>query len=247
MKKAILSAKNLKKSFGQAHVLVGINLDVYQGDFTVIMGSSGSGKSTLLYALSGMDKATGGNVIYGDIDIVTASEKLLTALRAKEFGFVFQDTHLVGNMSLYENVLVAGYTGGGEKSEVVSRADMLFENMNLSEAKDRLPSAVSGGEAQRAAVARAVVSRPKILFADEPTGALNKANSQEVLDLFTALNDEGQTVLMVTHDKSAALRGNRILFLEDGKIKDELSFEKYSGENKERDEKLSEWLMRLGW
>ncbi len=247
MKNAILSANNLNKKFGENTVLSKVNLDVYEGDFTVIMGSSGSGKSTLLYALSGMDKATGGNVIYGDIDIVTASEKRLTALRAKEFGFVFQGTHLIGNMSLYENVLVAGYTGGGEKSEVVSRADTLFEKMNLKEAKDRLPSSVSGGEAQRAAVARAVIAQPKILFADEPTGALNKANSQEVLDLFTSLNGEGQTVLMVTHDKSAALRGNRIIFLEDGKIIDELSLEKYSGENKERDEKLSEWLMRLGW
>ncbi len=247
MKNTVLSVKNLNKAFGQTQVLANVNLDVYEGDFTVIMGSSGPGKSTLLYTLSGMDRATDGSVIYGDIDIVTASEKQLTALRTKDFGFVFQGTHLVGNMSLYENVLVAGYTGGGEKSEVVNRADMLFEKMNLSEAKNRLPSSVSGGEAQRAAVARAVIAQPKILFADEPTGALNKANSQEVLDLFTALNGEGQTILMVTHDKSAALRGNRIIFLDDGKIIDELSLEKHSGENGECDEKLSKWLMRFGW
>ncbi len=247
MKSAIITAKNLNKKFGDSTVLCNIDLEVYDGDFTVIMGSSGSGKSTLLYTLSGMDRATDGSVLYGETDIAKATEKQLTALRAKDFGFVFQGTHLVGNMSLYENVLIAGYTGGGNKSEVISRADMLFEKMNLVDAKDRLPSSVSGGEAQRAAVARAVIAQPKILFADEPTGALNKANSQEVLDLFTALNGEGQTVLMVTHDKSAALRGNRIVFLEDGKIIDELSLEKYSGENGDRDEKLSEWLVRLGW
>lgn len=247
MSNVVLSAKNLNKTFGQTQVLDVINLDVYEGDFTVIMGSSGSGKSTLLYALSGMDRATEGSVMYGDTDIVKASEKQLTALRATDFGFIFQGTHLVGNMSLYENVLVAGYVGGSEKTEVVKRADSLFEKMNLSEAKNRLPSSVSGGEAQRAAVARAVIAQPKILFADEPTGALNKANTQEVLDLFTALNGDGQTVLMVTHDKSAALRGNRIIFLEDGKIIDELLLEEYKGENKEREEKLTEWLNKFGW
>lgn len=247
MKKIVLSAKNIKKNFDKAQVLNGIDLDIYENDFTVIMGASGSGKSTLLYALSGMDRASDGSVLYGDTDIAKVSEKQLTALRAKEFGFVFQGTHLVSNMSLYENVLVAGYTGGGEKTEVITDANMLFEKMNLTEAKDRLPSAVSGGEAQRTAVARAVISKPKILFADEPTGALNKSNTQEVLNLFTALNDEGQTVLMVTHDKSAALRGNRIIFLEDGKIIDELSLDKFSGEDKEREEKLSKWLARLGW
>lgn len=247
MKNAILSAKKLNKSFGQTQVLVGINFDVYEGDFTVIMGSSGSGKSTLLYALSGMDRATEGSVMYGETDIVKATEKHLTALRATDFGFVFQGTHLVGNMSLYENVLVAGYVGGSEKTEVIKRADELFEKMNLKDAKDRLPSSVSGGEAQRAAVARAVIAQPKILFADEPTGALNKANTKEVLDLFTALNGEGQTVLMVTHDKTAALRGNRIVFLEDGKIIDELSLEAYNGEDKEREKNLTEWLNKFGW
>ena len=243
----LISAKNLIKKFGETQVLNGIDVRIYEGDFTVIMGSSGSGKSTLLYALSGMDRPTDGVILYGEKDLAAASEKELTALRAKEFGFVFQQTHLVDNMTLYENVLIAGYAAGGNKEDVKTRADMLMEKMNLSHAKDRLPSQVSGGEAQRAAVARAIISNPKILFTDEPTGALNKANTKEVLDLFSALNGEGQTVLMVTHDKSAALRGNRILYLEDGKVIDELKLSVYAPEDTEREETLTKWLSSLGW
>ena len=111
----------------------------------------------------------------------------------------------------------------------------------------RLPSAVSGGEAQRAAVARAVISKPELLFADEPTGALNKSNTDEVLNLFTDLNKQGQTILLVTHDKEAALRGNRILYIEDGAVIGELSLEPYQGRNKQREDKLSEWLETLRW
>lgn len=245
--KEILSAKNLIKSFGENQVLNDISVDIFEGDFTVIMGSSGSGKSTLLYALSGMDRPTSGSIMYGDKDIAAASEKELTVFRAKHFGFVFQQTHLVDNMTLYENVLIAGYAAGGKKEEVQARADMLIEKTNLLGAKDRLPSAVSGGEAQRAAVARAIISNPKIVFADEPTGALNKANTKEVLDLLSALNGEGQTVLMVTHDKSAALRGNRILYLEDGRIIDELKLSAYAPEDAGREEALTQWLSNLGW
>lgn len=245
--KTLLTAKNIVKTFGEAQVLMNINLDINEGDFTIIMGASGSGKSTLLYVLSGMDRPTDGEVLYGDVDIAEASEKQLTKLRSKDFGFVFQLTYLVSNLSLYENALMAGYAAGMPKDQVHSRVNILMEKMNLVQAKDRLPSSVSGGEAQRAAVARAVIATPKILFADEPTGALNKANTKEVLDLLTSLNKEGQTVLMVTHDKSAALRGNRILYLEDGKIIAELNLSKYEGNSKEREEKLSAWLSELGW
>lgn len=247
MKKVILSGKGIVKSFGENTVLHGIDIDVYDGDLTVIMGSSGSGKSTLLYALSGMDRINGGELFYRDRNITNASEKELTGLRANDLGFVFQRTHLINNLTLGENIRMAALIGNIPDNEAKMRADELITRMNLENAKDRLPSQVSGGEAQRAAVARAVITKPAILFADEPTGALNKANSEEVLNLFSSLNTEGQTVLLVTHDKEAALRGNRVLYLEDGALIGELELPKYTGKDRSREEKLTAWLEGLGW
>ena len=267
----IISGKNIVKTFGETKVLNEINIEVYDGDFTVIMGTSGSGKSTLIYCLSGMEQATEGTILYGDRNITGASEKELTKLRADKFGFVFQKTHLVSNLTLYENIMMAGLIGGrlGEK-EVRERAKELTSQMNLQDAVDRLPSQTSGGEAQRAAVARAVMGSPAVLFADEPTGALNKANTKEVLNLFTGLHEKGQTSLLVTHDKEAALRGNRILYIEDGRVISELMLSEYgklplgaSGRgndwygrlddtknlytNDDREKKLAAWLEGLGW
>ena len=247
MKEAVLSGKSITKTFGENTVLHGINLEVYAGDFTVIMGSSGSGKSTLLYALSGMDRLSSGQLFYQQKDITNASEKELTRLRAEDFGFVFQRTHLISNLTLYENAQMSGLIGNLSDQETKILADDLIMRMKLEGAKDRLPSQVSGGEAQRAAVARAVINKPAILFADEPTGALNKANSQEVLNLLSTLNAEGQSVLLVTHDREAALRGNRILYLDDGVIIGELTLPIYEGKDKTREEKLSAWLEGLGW
>ena len=213
----------------------------------MIMGSSGSGKSTLLYALSGMDRSNSGRVIYQEQDIANASEKELTRLRAENFGFVFQRTHLISNLTLNENIQMAGLISNLSDKETKIRTDDLVRRMKLEEAKDRLPSQVSGGEAQRAAVARAAINKPAILFADEPTGALNKANSEEVLNLLSSLNGEGQSILLVTHDREAALRGNRILYLEDGVIIGELDLPVYDGKDKIREERLSTWLEGLGW
>ena len=248
MQKVILAGHGLRKQFGETVALCGIDIELVEGDFTVIMGSSGSGKSTLLYALSGMDKLTSGTLHYQGRDITNLAEKQMAKLRAKDFGFVFQKTHLLNNLTLYENILLAGYMDA-EMSEQDARrqADQLIAQMNLQNARDRVPSAVSGGEAQRAAVARAVISDPRILFADEPTGALNKANTDEVLNLMTALNHAGQTVLLVTHDKQAALRGNRILYLEDGKLIDEKRLSPYERGDHAREDELSQWLTSLHW
>ena len=247
MNKTLISGKGLTKAYGENTVLHGIDVDIHAGDFTVIMGASGSGKSTLLHTLSGMDRLSGGQLLYQGRDITNASEKELTRLRAEEFGFVFQRTHLIGNLTLVENIQMAGLIGPLPEKEVKRRAGELTAQMNLEGAKDRLPSQVSGGEAQRAAVARAVIGSPAVLFADEPTGALNKANSEEVLNLFSALHASGQTVLLVTHDREAALRGNRILYLEDGAITGELSLPVYEGKDRAREELLSSWLEGLGW
>lgn len=253
MKTAILKARKLCKSFAnegsQNHVLNDIDLDIYEGDFTVIMGSSGSGKSTLLYCISGMDKATSGTIFYREEEITECSEKKLAALRAREFGFVFQQVHLVSNLSLYENVLVPGYLEK-EKStqQVKERALALFEQMNIAEAKDRLPSQVSGGEAQRAAIARAVIGKPGIVFADEPTGALNRKNTEDVLALLSDLNAKGQSILMVTHDVRAAMRGNRLIYLEDGKICGEMELPAFSEQDiKDREKQVNAWLSSMHW
>ncbi len=253
MKQTILSAKDVCKSFahngGQLHILSHVELDLYEGEFTVIMGASGSGKSTLLYALSGMDRATAGEVLYDGNDIVKMKEKELAKLRYSDFGFIFQQMHLVSNLTLFENVVVPGYLNKRKSAgKVKNRAEQLLEKMSLSQIKTHLPSQVSGGEQQRCAVARAVINEPKMLFADEPTGALNRKNTRDVLDLLTELNREGQSVLMVTHDLRAALRGNRILYLEDGKIIGELTLPDYRADDeKARETQVNAWLTSLEW
>ena len=265
-KKTILSAKNVQKTFSnngvQVHILSNVNADIYAGDFTVIMGASGSGKSTLLYALSGMDKATAGEVLYyGDnsepVDITSLKEAGLAELRVKDFGFVFQQMHLVSNLTLFENVAVTGYLDKRKSAaETKAKADELLERVGLKEVKNHLPARVSGGEQQRCAIARAVVNTPTLLFADEPTGALNRNNTKEVLNLLTELNDRGQSIVMVTHDIKAALRANRLLYLEDGNIVGELELAGYnetdaSGEklqsDKAREAQVNAWLESLDW
>ncbi len=257
---------NVQKTFSNngvlVHVLSNVNADIYAGDFTVIMGASGSGKSTLLYALSGMDKATAGEVLYyGDkekpLDIIALKESGLAELRVKDFGFVFQQMHLVSNLTLFENVAVTGYLDKRKSaSETKAKADELLDRVGLKEVKNHLPSRVSGGEQQRCAIARAVINTPAILFADEPTGALNRNNTKEVLDLLTELNDRGQSIVMVTHDIKAALRANRLLYLEDGNIVGELELTGYnetdaSGEkiqsDKAREAQVNAWLESLDW
>lgn len=253
MKKTLLQGRKISRIFRQGSVtnkvLDGIDVDIYEKDFTVIMGSSGAGKSTLLYALSGMDQITGGEVIYREAGINRLKETQMAKLRAQEFGFVFQQTHLVSNLTLLENVLVAGYISGKESPQKVKeRAGNLLRHMGVEGAQNRLPSQVSGGEAQRAAIARAMIGKPGILFADEPTGALNKSNTTEVLNLLTELNRQGQSILMVTHDMRCAARGNRILYLEDGKVTDELNLQQFNElEEKQRENEIGRWLERLSW
>lgn len=253
MKNTLLQGKELTKAFSTGGentlILNKVNVDIYENDFTVIMGASGAGKSTLLYSLSGMDSISNGEIIYKGETISNFSENQKAQIRAKEFGFVFQQTHLVSNLTLFENVAVAGYVGKiRTPKEVNEKAASLLTQMQLGSAKDRLPSQVSGGEAQRAAIARAIINNPGLIFADEPTGALNKSNTEEVLNLLTTLNAGGQSILMVTHDVRAALRGNRILYLEDGRILDELELPIYiSSDAKDRETKLISWLTALEW
>lgn len=253
MKRTILSAKGLCKSFahngGQIHVLEHIDFDLYEGDFTVIMGASGSGKSTLLYALSGMDRATAGEVVYNGKDLVKMKERELAKLRHTAFGFIFQQMHLIGNLTLFENIAVPGYLNKNRTSAVVKkRTEELLEQMGISHIKTHLPSQVSGGEQQRCAIARAVIHSPELLFADEPTGALNRKNTTDVLNLFSGLSDKGQSILTVTHDVRVAIRATRLLYLSDGKIIGELPLPPYRHEEeKNREAQVSAWLASMEW
>lgn len=253
MKNTILSAKGLCKSFahngGQIHILSQVDFDLYEGDFTVVMGASGSGKSTLLYALSGMDRATAGEVLYQGENLVTMKERELAKLRYTDFGFIFQQMHLVSNLSLFENVAVSGYLNKKKSAAKINeRVEKLLEQMSISHIKTHLPSQVSGGEQQRCAIARAVIHSPKLLFADEPTGALNRRNTTDVLNLLTGLNQSGQSILMVTHDMRAALRATRICYIADGKIIGELPLPPYRpDEEKSRETQVSAWLNSMEW
>jgi putative ABC transport system ATP-binding protein len=253
MANIILQMRDLSKSYAhdgvQNHVLNHIDLDVYETEFTVIMGPSGSGKSTLLYCLSGMEKVSGGTVSYKGKEIQSLTEKQLAVLRRDDFGFIFQQIHLVSNLSLFENAAIPAYLKGDRSNrEVNAQVEALLKRVHVTEAATRLPSQASGGEQQRAAIARALINRPGILFADEATGALNRSNTDAVLDLLTDFHVEGQSIVMVTHDARAALRGDRILYLLDGRIVGELRLPPYATDkSRDRETQVNTWLQSLAW
>ncbi|MCI8639850.1 MAG: ABC transporter ATP-binding protein [Coprococcus sp.] len=252
MKNILLKTKDLSKSFSSGgtmqHVLKNIDLELYEGDFTVIMGASGAGKSTLLYALSGMDTPTLGTIAFGDKVISGMNQDELAVFRRMHCGFVFQQIYLIDGMSVMDNVLAAGILSGKDKKEILQKAKELFKAVGISEeTQKKFPTQISGGEAQRAGIIRALINSPDILFADEPTGALNSKTGLDVLDVLTEFNRQGQSVVMVTHDIRSARRGNRILYLRDGVILGECSLGTYVGGDKERHEKLSAFLKEMGW
>ncbi|MEO3944666.1 ABC transporter ATP-binding protein [Gorillibacterium sp. CAU 1737] len=249
----LLQTKKLGKTFShggiQQHVLKNLDLTLYQGDFTVIMGSSGSGKSTLLYALSGMDKPTLGEVHFQDIELTRMNNDQLAVFRRGHCGFVFQQIHMLDTMSVLDNVLASAYLVQKNRSQAAKKAMDMLARVGLDTGTQRrFPSQISGGEAQRAAIVRALINNPLALFADEPTGALNSASSESVLNLLSEVNEQGQSIVMVTHDVKTALRGNRILYLRDGIVIDELRLPAWNGQsNPERLDRLQDFLTRLGW
>lgn len=251
-KEIILKTEKLCKTFSnegvQQHVLKNLDFEVYKGDFTVIMGSSGAGKSTLLYSLSGMDKPTLGDIYYKGENISNYSNDKLAIFRRSNCGFVFQQIFLIDKMSVMDNVLASGLLVNKNKKELISYAKELFKKVNIEKSEYRkFPSQLSGGEQQRAAIVRGLINKPEILFADEPTGALNSANSAAALDVLSAFNNDGQTTVMVTHDIKSALRGNRVVYLRDGTICGECELGTYSGQSDERRAKLEDFLKALRW
>lgn len=252
MEKILLKTENLSKSFSvggvMQHVLKNIDLALYEGDFTVIMGASGAGKSTLLYAVSGMDTPTLGTITFGDKEISKFSQDELAVFRREHCGFVFQQIYLIDGMSLMDNVLAAGLLVSKDKRAVVEQAKKLFASVDIPEEMyGKFPTQISGGEAQRVGIVRALINTPEILFADEPTGALNSQTGLDVLNTLTEFNEQGQSVVMVTHDMRSARRGNRILYLKDGVILGECNLGKYKHNDMERHEKLSAFLSEMGW
>lgn len=252
MKEVLLKTEKLSKSFSNGgamqHVLKNIDLQLCKGDFTVIMGASGAGKSTLLYALSGMDTPTLGTITFGDQVISDLSQDELAVFRRDHCGFVFQQIYLIDGMSIMDNVLSAGLLVSKDKKALAERAKELFEAVDISkETQKKFPTQISGGEAQRVGIVRALINSPEILFADEPTGALNSKTGLDVLDTLTKFNEQGQSVVMVTHDMRSARRGNRILYLKDGVILGECDLGKYSHGDNQRHEKLSAFLNDMGW
>ena len=276
-KKVVLNAKDLSKTFSnesvQQHVLKNLNLSIYKGDFTVVMGNSGSGKSTLLYALSGMDRPSLGKITYfvenenkkikgnvkDGIEISKFSNDKLALFRRDHAGFVFQQNYLNDSMSALDNVMVSGMLKTKDRKALAGRAKDLLQKVEISENDwKKFPTQLSGGQQQRVAVVRGVINQPEVLFADEPTGALNSQNTTNVLDIMTELNNQGQSIVMVTHTVKAAERGNRIIYLSDGVISDECNLGPYLGDYKdetnpdqekalERHRKLKDFLQEMGW
>ncbi len=252
MKEILLRAKQLSKSFSNdgamQHVLKNIDLTLNKGDFTVIMGASGAGKSTLLYALSGMDTPTLGTITFGDQVISNLSQDGLAIFRRNHCGFVFQQIYLIDGMSVMDNVLSAGLLVSKDTHTLVKRAKELFQAVDISEeTQKKFPTQISGGEAQRVGIVRALINSPEILFADEPTGALNSKTGLDVLDTLTKFHEQGQSVVMVTHDMRSARRGNRILYLKDGVILGECNLGGYVHGDPQRHETLSAFLKDMGW
>lgn len=248
----LIETKKLCKTFSnggiQQHVLKNVDLEIYEGDFTVVMGASGAGKSTLLYALSGMDRPTLGEIIFDGKDIAQMSADQLALFRRSNCGFVFQQIYLVDTMSVLDNVLASGLLVSKNKKEVVMRAKEILRSVDIDEALwNKFPTQISGGEAQRVGIARALINRPRIVFADEPTGALNSKTGKDVLDALSAFNNDGQSIVMVTHDIVSARRGNRVLYVKDGEVAGVCELGKYVPDDKERHQKLSDFLVSMGW
>lgn len=252
MKEILLKTENLSKSFSSGgtlqHVLKNIDLQLYKGDFTVIMGASGAGKSTLLYALSGMDTPSLGTITFGEEVISELNSDQLAVFRRRHCGFVFQQIYLLDGMSIMDNVLSAGLLVNRDKKALIRRAEELLREVDISEeTQKKFPAQISGGEAQRVGMVRALINSPEILFADEPTGALNSKTGLDVLNMLTKFNEQGQSVVMVTHDMRSARRGNRILYLKDGAILGECDLGRYRHGDPARHEKLTAFLAQMGW
>lgn len=252
---AVLEVKDLCKTYvinkRQNNVLKNVNFTVEDGEMVAIMGPSGSGKSTLLYAVSGMDKATSGSVVFDGRDINSLKSNELAKLRLDEMGFIFQQMYMMKNLTVLDNIILPAMESKKttqSRQEKVAYGEELMRKLGIIEVADNDINEVSGGQLQRACICRSMINKPKVLFADEPTGALNRASSNGVMDELVKLNSEGTTIMMVTHDSKVAAKCTRVLYIVDGNIKGEyISPSDDTLQEKDRERLLNNWLMELGW
>lgn len=251
----LLEVKDICKTYvidkRQNNVLRNVEFVVDDGEMVAIMGPSGSGKSTLLYSVSGMDNPTSGTVIFDGTDITKLKDNDLATLRLDEMGFIFQQMYMMKNLTILDNIVLPAIQSKKIKEtrkEKMERGEELMRKLGIIDVADNDINEVSGGQLQRAAICRSMINKPKLLFADEPTGALNRTAANEVMNELVKLNKEGTTIMMVTHDSKVAAKCSRILYIVDGNIKGE-----YDNSNKENDSekeverKINNWLLELGW
>ena len=252
----IIEVKDLCKTYvinkKQNNVLKNVNLSVENGEMVAIMGPSGSGKSTLLYTVSGMDNATCGEVIFDGKDITKLKNNKLAEIRLNEMGFIFQQMYMMKNLTVLDNIVLPAMRSNKtkeSKKEKIKRGEELMRKLGIIKIADNDINEVSGGQLQRACICRSMINNPKIIFADEPTGSLNRTSSEEVMNELLKLNKEGTTIMMVTHDAKIAAKCSRVLYIVDGNIQGEFKLsETFSDkEEMERERALNNWLMELGW
>lgn len=239
----------------QNNVLKNISFTIEKGEMAAVMGPSGSGKSTLLYSVSGMERPTAGEVVLAGKNITELSEGELANVRLNSMGFIFQQMHMLKNLSVMDNILLPAYhsdKGGRSRKEVNAYCKELMRKLEISEIAEHDIMEVSGGQLQRACICRSLMNRPEVVFADEPTGALNRAASEEVMDTLNRLNQEGTTILLVTHDMKVAAKCSRILYIDDGSIRGELKLGAVGAESehvnlRDRERKANNWLSDMGW
>lgn len=253
-----LAVRDLCKTYvinkRQNNVLRNVNLNIRKGEMVAIMGPSGSGKSTLLYTVSGMDCVTAGKVTFSGREIDSLKAEEISDIRLKQMGFIFQQMYMLKNLTIYDNIILPAYQANGgrnkkNRAEINERAKELMRKMGIIEIAENDITEVSGGELQRACICRSLINQPEMIFADEPTGALNQQNSKEVMKELNRINQEGTTIMLVTHDSKVAAKCDRVLYIEDGNIKGEMSLGKFEAgmEIRDRERKLSGWLLEMGW
>ena len=245
----ILDVKDLKKTYtgrfggNQVQALKGVTFSVEEGEYVAIMGESGSGKTTLLNILAALDKATAGSVMLDQKNLAEIKDKELASFRRENLGFVFQEFNLLDTFTLKDNILLPLVLSGKSVAEMNERLEPIAQSLGIADLLNKYPYEVSGGQKQRAAAARALITNPKLILADEPTGALDSQSSSDLLRVFEKMNQSGQTILMVTHSTNAASHANRVLFIRDGVVFHQI----YRGEstNEELYQKISDTLTML--
>lgn len=245
----MLCVKDLNKSYEGQEILKEIGLYVEKGEFVVIMGRSGCGKSTLLYCISGMDQVSSGEIVFDGKKLSQMDEKAMEELRLHRMGFIFQRTNFLKNLSIEDNIVFPAYQLGGNRHRIVKEAEDLMTDMNIEDIAAHDIRKVSGGQLQRAAICRAIINHPDILFGDEPTGALNSTAAMEVMNILNDINQRRHmSILLVTHDTKVAARADRVIYLEDGQIKEECKLGRYIKEQQSvREEQLQKWLKKMNF